>query len=118
MAEEAEKTGEEKAEEAEEVEEVKEEEAVSKIEAVEERVYTIPLAKAWRAPRPVRTPRAVREIKSFIQRHMKPEEVKIDGKLNEFVWRRSIEKPPRRVRIKAAKDKDGVVWVFLAERAG
>jgi len=115
MSKEAEKTSEEKAQEAEEVEE---EEAISKIEAVEERVYTISLAKAWRAPRPVRTPRAVREIKSFIQRHMKPEEVKIDGKLNEFVWRRSIEKPPRRVRIKAAKDKDGVVWVFLAERAG
>ena len=95
-----------------------EEEAASRIEAVEERVYTVPLGDVWRAPRPIRTPRAIREIRSFIQRHMKPEEVKIDGKLNEFVWRRSIEKPPRRVRIKAAKDKDGVVWVFLAEKAG
>lgn len=88
------------------------------VEAVEERVYTIPLGRAWRAPRPFRTPRAIREIRSFIERHMKPESVKIDGRLNEFVWKRSIEKPPRRVRVKASKDKDGVVWVSLAERAG
>ncbi|MHC1586509.1 MAG: 50S ribosomal protein L31e [Candidatus Hecatellaceae archaeon] len=86
------------------------------IEAVEERVYTIPLGKVYRVPFPIRTPRAIREIRRFIQRHMKSEEVKIDGKLNEYVWRRSIEKPPRRVRVKAAKDKDGVVWVFLAEK--
>ena len=115
MAAEAEEPMEEKVEEAEEAEE---EEAASRIEAVEERVYMVPLGDVWRAPRPIRTPRAIREIRSFVQRHMKPEEVKIDGKLNEFVWRRSIEKPPRRVRIKAAKDKDGVVWVFLAEKAG
>ena len=87
------------------------------IEAVEERVYTIPLRKAYSVPVPIRTPRAIREIRRFIQRHMKTDEVKIDGKLNEYVWRWSIEKPPRRVRVKAAKDKDGVVWVFLAEKA-
>ncbi|RLI25232.1 MAG: 50S ribosomal protein L31e [Candidatus Hecatellales archaeon] len=92
--------------------------AESEIEVVEERVYTIPLRRVWRVPRPIRTPRAIREIRSFIQRHMKTEEVKLDGKLNEFVWRRSIEKPPRRVRVRAAKDKDGVVWVFLAEKGG
>ena len=90
--------------------------AEDEIEVVEERVYTIPLGRAWRAPRPIRTPRAVREIRGFIRRHMKTEEVRIDGKLNEFVWRRSIEKPPRRVRVRAAKDKDGVVWVFLVEK--
>jgi ribosomal protein L31E len=35
--------------------------------------------------------------------------------VNERIWRRGIEKPPRRVRIRAAKDKEGNVTVFLAE---
>jgi ribosomal protein L31E len=39
----------------------------------------------------------------------------ISNDVNEKVWRRSIEKPPRKIRVRAAKDKDGNVTVFLAE---
>jgi len=93
-------------------------------EIVEERIYTIPLGKAWTSPRKRRTPKAVRLIKSFIQRHMKvgmkteeEEEGRliISNEVNELVWRRGIEKPPRKIRVRAVKDKEGNVTVYLAE---
>jgi large subunit ribosomal protein L31e len=95
-------------------------------EIVEERIYTIPLRRAWIAPRKKRAPRAMRIIKSFIQRHMKVEtEVKgeeeeegrlvISNEVNERLWSRGIEKPPRNIRVRAVKDKEGVVTLYLAE---
>lgn len=97
-------------------------------EVVEERIYTIPLRRAWTAPRNRRTPRAIRLIRSFIQRHMKVglkteggeawEEggsLIISNEVNELVWRRGIEKPPRKIRVRAVKDKEGNVTVYLAE---
>ena len=97
-------------------------------EFVEERVYTIPLGKAWVRPPKRRAPRAMQLIKSFVTKHMKmdmrveEEEEKeelprliISNDVNEKVWSRSIEKPPRKIRVRAAKDKDGNVTVFLAE---
>lgn len=94
-------------------------------EIVEERFYTIPLSKAWLMPPNKRAPRAIRIIKEFLNRHMKleakmEEEEKfekliISNEVNEMVWRRGIEKPPRKIRVRAAKDKDGNVTVYLAE---
>jgi large subunit ribosomal protein L31e len=108
---------------AEEAEEVEEKEKVEeaeveeeKVEFVEERVYMVPLGEAWRVPRPYRTPRAVRALREFVSRHMKAEEVKLSQEVNRFLWRRSIEKPPRKVRIKVGKDKDDVAWVYLAKK--
>ncbi len=122
-------------EEAEEVapeEELKEEkkerrEELEEEEIVEERIYTIPLRRAWISPRKKRAPRAVRMVKSFIQRHMKveigPKETEeeeeerlvISNEVNEKLWSRGIEKPPRNIRVRAAKDKEGTVTVYLAE---
>ena len=38
---------------------------------VEERIYTVPLTKAWSVPKKKRTPRAMRVLKEFIKKHMK-----------------------------------------------
>jgi len=96
-------------------------------EFVEERIYTIPLGRVWIAPRKKRSPRAMKMIKDFVKRHMKlkprgemeeeeePKRLIISNEVNERVWRRGIEKPPRKVRVRAAKDKDGNITVFLAE---
>ncbi|MBS7287933.1 MAG: 60S ribosomal protein L31, partial [Candidatus Freyarchaeota archaeon] len=46
--------------------------------------------------------------------NMKAEKVVISQRLNERVWSRGDQKPPRRVRVKAVKDKEGVVKVDLA----
>ncbi|HEX2021717.1 MAG TPA: 50S ribosomal protein L31e [Candidatus Thermoplasmatota archaeon] len=83
-----------------------------------ERVYTIPLRDAYmKAPRPKRANRAVKEIKIFLARHMKSEEAKvwIDNPVNEAIWARGIQKPPRRIRVKAIRFDDGVVEVSLPE---
>jgi large subunit ribosomal protein L31e len=87
-------------------------------EIVVERLYTIPLGKAYEAVRKKRAKRAVNLIKTFIIRHMKVEDeadLNIDTALNEYLWTRGIEKPPRRVRVRATKDREGVVKVFLVE---
>ncbi len=97
-------------------------------EIVEERIYTIPLGKASIRPPKKRAPRALQMIKAFINKHMKLEvkvteeeereelpRLIISQEVNEKVWGRGIEKPPRKIRVRAAKDKDGNVTVFLAE---
>jgi len=97
-------------------------------EFVEERIYTIPLGKAWVRPPKKRAPRAMHMVKAFITKHMKlamrveeeeeEEELPkliINADVNEKIWSRGIEKPPRKIRVRAAKDKDGNVTVFLAE---
>jgi large subunit ribosomal protein L31e len=97
-------------------------------EIVEERVYTIPLGKATVRPPKKRAPRAMQLIRAFITKHMKVEmhleeeeeegelpKVIISGEVNEKVWGRGIEKPPRKIRVRAAKDSDGNVTVYLAE---
>jgi len=97
-------------------------------EFVEERVYTIPLGRALVRPPKKRAPRAMQLIKTFITKQMKMdlrpdvEEEKgemprliITNDVNEKVWSRSIEKPPRKIRVRAAKDNEGNVTVFLAE---
>ncbi|HDD33882.1 MAG: 50S ribosomal protein L31e [Thermoprotei archaeon] len=83
-----------------------------------ERVYTIPLRDAYTAPRKKRAKVAVRIVRDFIKRHMKVEVVKISPKLNEIIWSRSAEKPPRRVKVRAKVIEEGVAEVEPAEAGG
>lgn len=98
-------------------------------EIVEEKFYTVPLSRAWIMPVKKRAPRAMRILKSFVTKHMKlgvhkeaegeeeeePGRLIIDNEVNLRIWSRGIEKPPRRIRVRAAKDKDGNVTIYLAE---
>lgn len=86
-------------------------------EIVEERIYTVPLSKAWITPVTRRAPRAIRILRAFIKRHMKANEdsIVISNEVNEKIWSRGIEKPPRRIRVRATKDREGLVRVYLAE---
>jgi large subunit ribosomal protein L31e len=119
---------EEKAVEAEEAKPRRRRKEEEEEEFVEEKIYTIPLAKALVRPPKKRAPRAMQLIKAFVTKHMKMnmraevEEEKgemprliITNDVNEKVWSRSIEKPPRKIRVRAAKDNEGNVTVFLAE---
>ncbi len=129
---EKETTEEEKPEEpTEKKEEEEKEEAKRKEEEeiVEERIYTVPLNRAWIMPLNKRSPRAVRILKDYVTRHMKveapkegeeeqteePAKLVISNEVNERIWTRGIQKPPRNIRVRAAKDKDGNVTVYLAE---
>lgn len=85
-------------------------------DAVKEQIYTIPLRDAKNAPRWRRANRAMRIIKKYLVRHMKadPEQLKIDKTINEKIWERGTEKPPRSIRVRAAKFEDGGVEAELA----
>ncbi len=91
-------------------------EEVIEEEIIDERIYTVPLRKAyWTGSRLKRANRAVRILKKFVERHMKPEEMMIQPEVNELIWSRGIEKPPRRIRIRATKNDENLVRVYLAE---
>jgi len=124
--EEVEEAAEEAMAEAKEEEEVeKEKKELEEEEIVEERFYTIPLRKAWIYPRKKRAPKAMRIVKGFVRKHMKlrtevegeeeAEKLVISDEVNEKIWGRGIEKPPRKIRVRAVKDKEGVITVHLAE---
>ena len=80
-----------------------------------ERVYVINLRRTREVSRTRRSPYAVRLIRRFVARHMKVDldKVKIDNSVNEYVWSRGIEKPPRRIEVKVTKYSDGTVRVAL-----
>ena len=82
-------------------------------ESVLEREYTIPLRGAWKGSRTDRAEKAIRVIRQFAKRHMKSSEIKIDSEVNQAVWSRGIQKPPRKIRVLMKKDKDDLVTVLL-----
>ena len=91
-------------------------EEVPEEEIIDERIYTVPLRKAyWTGSRLRRANRAVRILQEFVERHMKPEELVIQPEVNEKIWDRGMQKPPRRVRIRATKNSENLVRVYLAE---
>ena len=67
-------------------------------------------------PRPRRAPRAVRMVKEYASKHMKTEidKVLLHESVNEYIWNRGIEKPPRKIIVDMTKDDEDYVEVFLA----
>ncbi|OGS55898.1 MAG: 50S ribosomal protein L31e [Euryarchaeota archaeon RBG_19FT_COMBO_56_21] len=90
-----------------------------------ERVFTIPLKITKRVPKTKRAPRAIKEIKAFVRKHMgqkgrsaeeeEQKDVWVDYRLNELLWSRGIENPPSKVRVKAIRFEDGLIEVSLPE---
>lgn len=86
-------------------------------EVLEERIYTVSLGKLIYTrgiPRKKRTPRAVRLVRQFVMKHLKVEQVSLDNRLNEALWARGIQKPPRRIRIRCVKTQEDTAEVYLA----
>ena len=92
-----------------------------------ERVFTIPLTITKKIPRTKRAPRAIKEIREYVRRHMAEKlahgdadeetkkEIWIDYRLNERLWAKGIENPPSKVRVKAIRFEDGLIEVSLPE---
>lgn len=69
-----------------------------------ERIHVIPLRRAFlKAPSYKRTKRAVNEIRNFIYRHMKVNDVRIGSALNDYLWKQGNKNPPCKVKIKTRK---------------
>jgi large subunit ribosomal protein L31e len=93
-------------------------EGEEEIEVVEEKVYTIPLRHVWTVtPRGMRAPRAARDVKAYVARHMKAEDVALSNEINSEVWARGINKPPRKITVRAVKDKEGKVIIYPSKAA-
>lgn len=92
-----------------------------------ERIFTVPLTVTKHVPRTKRVPRAVKEIKEYVRKHMAErassgaedeslkKDVWIDHRLNEHLWGNGIESPPGKVRVKAIRFEDGLIEVSLPE---
>jgi len=85
------------------------------IEIVEEKFYDLNLRRIWTAPREKRTPRAVRYVRQYAANRMKTNNVSLSEETNSLLWNRGISKPPRKIRIRVVKDKEGKVIVFPGE---
>jgi len=65
-------------------------------------VYVIPLSRVYWGRRTNRADRAVKLVRRFVQRHTKVDRVLITNEVNEFIWQRGREKPPRRIKVVVA----------------
>lgn len=86
----------------------------------EERIYVVPLRKAKKESRRKRAPKAIRELRSFMERHLKTDSFIIDESINDKIWERGITKIPPRIRVKVTEEEveeeEGVAFrVSLAE---
>jgi ribosomal protein L31E len=86
-----------------------------KEEITEERTYIVPLSRAYGSPPNYRAKKAVIILREFFKRHMKATEVKILSEVNELMWERGIESPPRKLKIRATKSIEGVVTLYLSK---
>ncbi|MBU3957848.1 MAG: 50S ribosomal protein L31e [Nanoarchaeota archaeon] len=86
-------------------------------EQKEERVFTIPLRKAFVTEQTNRGWKAMDITRAFLERHMKGT-VKIGKSINESVWARGIKKPPRRIRVHATREMIDGGNVIFAELVG
>jgi large subunit ribosomal protein L31e len=80
----------------------------------EERIYTIPLRKAFsKASSYKRSAKAINEIKRFLMKHMKVDNVKIGKYLNLEIFKNGRKNPPPRIKIKSVKEisKDNISFV-------
>lgn len=98
-------------------EEIEEREEVEieapKEEIIDERIYIIPLAKARRGPRNKWAKKSIRYLREYMNRHFKPEALIISPEVNEKIWERGAQKPPRKLKVRATKNIDGLVVVYI-----
>lgn len=81
----------------------------------EEKIFTIPFRKIYESHRMLRGKRAAHFVRTFLVRHMKVSEEKVHmGKgINEAIWARGIQKPPRRIKVHVLKNEEGDVFAEL-----
>lgn len=87
----------------------------------EYRVYVVSLSRIYWGKRTNRADRAIKFLRRFVQRHMKADRVIIANEVNELIWSRGREKPPRRVNVlikveeeEEEEEKVKVAYVRLA----
>lgn len=86
-----------------------------------EREYIVPLRREWIKVAPYkRANRAVKELKSFLAKHMKVydrdlRKIKIENELNNEIRFRGMRKPLHKIKVKAIKYDNDTVRVLLVD---
>ena len=82
-----------------------------------ERIFVVPLRRAKMGRSSLAAPRAVKQVRHFLTKHMKvsPTDIWIDDSLNKKLWEQGKYKIPNKVRVRAIKFEDGVVEATLPE---
>jgi len=82
-----------------------------------ERIYVIPLRKAKIGRSSLAAPRAVKQVRIYLTKHMKvnSDDVWIDDSLNRELWSRGKFKIPSKIRVRAVKFEYGVVEATVPE---
>jgi ribosomal protein L31E len=84
---------------------------------VEEKIITVNLRKGLKeSPRWNRARKATANLRNILRRHTKAEKIKIDKKVNEAIWRKSIERPAHKLRLKITKTDAKTAKVELLEK--
>lgn len=85
-----------------------------------EKEYTIPLRRKFKhVARYKKTPKAVKEVKKYVAKHMKIydrdlDKIRLSKFVNEFIWARGIKNPPHKIKVKAKKQGE-IVRVDLVD---
>ncbi len=77
-------------------------------------VYTLSLGRLYWGRRSNRSNRAIKYVRKFVIRHFHVNDVLIDPLVNQYIWSRSREKPPRKITIRVVRIRENVARVMLA----
>ena len=85
----------------------------------EERVVTVPLRDATKAPKHERADKAMTIVREHLAKHfaVTGEQIRLDPSINEAVWANGRSNPPRKLPVPAALFQDGDQQVVEAETA-
>jgi large subunit ribosomal protein L31e len=85
----------------------------------DERVMTVPLRDVLAGSNTDRADKAMSLVRSHLAQHFNVEEdaVRLDPSINESVWERGRSKPPRKLRVRAARFEEEGEAVVEAETA-
>jgi large subunit ribosomal protein L31e len=85
----------------------------------DERVMTVPLRDVLAGSNTDRADKAMSLVRSHLAQHFNVEEeaVRLDPSINEAVWERGRSKPPRKLRVRAARFEEAGEAVVEAETA-
>ncbi|CAM9195153.1 unnamed protein product [Heterosigma akashiwo] len=71
------------------------------------RDYTINLHKRlYKTTFRKKAPKAIRQIKAFATKMMGTSDVRVDAKLNKFIWSKGIKNVPYRVRVRLSRKRN------------
>merc|ERR1712183_1173948 len=85
----------------------KKEKKIAAAQDVVTREYTVHLRKLLHGVGyKKRAPRAVKEVKAFAKKMMGTDDVRVDTKLNKFLWSQGIKGVPGRVRVRFARKRN------------